>query len=50
MKENSWAERVGKVLETNQGNLLNKATELIKSNFADFFKSGTKRNTETASA
>lgn len=43
-RENSWAKILGKVLETNQDNLLNKATELIKSNFADFFKLDTKTN------
>lgn len=43
-RENSWAKILGKVLETNQDNLLNKATELIKSNFADFFKLDIKTN------
>lgn len=38
--------KIRKVLETNQGNLLNKATELIRSSFADFFKLDTKRNTK----
>lgn len=33
-----------------QGEILNKTTELIKSNFANFFKSVTERNTKTASA
>lgn len=48
-RENSWVEILGKVLETNQDNLLNKTTELIKTNFADFFKLGIETNTKTAS-
>lgn len=37
------------MLETIQGEILNKTTELNKSNFADFFKPVTEKHTKTAS-